>query len=71
MEHHPLGVSLLIGQLDDKDMRAIDDEENYYDTGYYDTMKKIYFLAYQQVKAHKRFMEENPDEVAHFRHFQL
>ena len=34
-------------------------------------MKKKYFLAYHQVEAHRRFLEENPDEVVHFRRFQL
>ena len=69
--HPKLGVDLLIGQLGDDDIRAIDDEENYYDTGDYDEMKKNYFLAYHQVEAHRRFLEENPDEVVYFRRFQL
>ena len=71
VEHHVLGMGLVFGQLGEDDMRALDDSENWEDTSYYDTMKKDVFLAYQQVKAHKRFMEENPDEVAHFRRFQL
>ena len=33
VDHPPLGVGLLIGQLDDEDLRAIDDKENYYNTG--------------------------------------
>ena len=69
--HHSLGVELVLGQLGDDDMRALDDSDNWEDTSYYDAMKKDVFLAYQQVKAHKRFMEENPDEVVHFRRFQL
>ena len=71
VEHPSLGVGLLIGQLDDEDLRAIDNGENYHDRGNYDAMKKNYFLAYHQVEAHRRFLEENPDEVVHFRRFQL
>jgi hypothetical protein len=69
--HEPLGVSLVLGQLGHDDMRALDDSDNWEDTSYYDEMKKNVFLSYHQVKAHKRFMEENPDEVVHFRRFQL
>ena len=58
--HHPLVVDLVLGQLGDDDMRALDDLENWEDTSYYDKMKKHVFLTYQQVEAHKRFMEENP-----------
>ena len=29
IDHPPLGVGLLIRQMDDDDIRAIDDEENY------------------------------------------
>jgi len=71
VDHPPLGVGLLIGQLDDEDIRAIDDKENWHDTSHYDLMKKNFFLAYHQVKAHRRFLEESPDEVAHFRRFQV
>ena len=71
MDHPPLGVGLLIGQLDDKDIRAIDDKENWHDTSHYDQMKKNFFLAYHQVQAHRRFLEECPEEVVHFRRFQL
>jgi hypothetical protein len=71
VDHPPLGMNLLIGQLDDEDIRAMDDEENNYDTGSYDQMKKNFFKAYHMVKAHKQFLEENPKEVVHFRRFQL
>ena len=50
MDHNALGVSLMVRQLNAEDMRAMDDKENRHNTGNYDTMKKKYFLAYQQVK---------------------
>ena len=71
IDHPPLGVSLLIGQLDDDDICAIDDEENYYNTSNYDQMKKIFFKAYHMVQAHTQFLEENPDEVVHFKRFKV
>ena len=71
MEHHVLGVGLVLGQLGDNDMRALHDSENWDDTSYYDEMKKNVFLAYHMVKAHKRFLDENPEEVVHFRRFQM
>ena len=70
MAHHPFGVTLVLGQLGDDDMRALDDSDNWEDTSYYDTMKTNVFLSYHQVKAHKRFLEENPEEVVHFKRFQ-
>ncbi len=68
--HHSLGVELVLGQLGDNEMRALDDSDNWEDTSYYNAMKKDVFLAYQQVKANKCFLEENPDEVVHFSRFQ-
>ena len=70
VDHPPLGVGLLIGHLDDEDIQAMEDEENYYNTGNYNQMKKNYFKAYHMVQAHKRFLGENPNEVAHFKRFQ-
>ena len=67
VDHPVLGVGLVVGQLDDDDLRAIDDEENFHDTSYFDRMKKDFFLAFHQVQAHRRYLRENPDEVAHFR----
>jgi len=34
-------------------------------------MKKKFFLAYHQVEAHTRFLKEKPEEMAHFRQFQV
>ena len=71
VEHHVLGVGLVLGQLGDNDMRALDDSENWDNTSYYDKMKKNVFLAYHMVKAHTRFLDENPEEVVHFCWFQM
>ena len=46
VDHPVLGVGLVVGQLDDDDLRAIDDEEKFHDTSYFDRMKKDFFLAY-------------------------
>ena len=69
--HHPFGVGIVLGQLGHDDMRALDDSDNWEDTSYYDEMKKNVFLAYHMVKAHGRFLDENPGEVVHFKRFQL
>jgi hypothetical protein len=71
VEHPPLGVNLLIGQLGEDDIRDMEDEENHYDSSHYDQMKKNYFKAYHMVEAHKRFLEERPEEVVHFKRFQV
>jgi hypothetical protein len=52
-------------------MPALDDSENWDNTCYHDEMKKHVFLAYHMVKAHKRFLDENPEKVVHFRRFQV
>ena len=67
----PLGMRLVLGQLGEDDMRALDDSDYWEDVSYYNEMKKNVFLAYHMIKAHGRFLEENPDEVTHFRRFQL
>jgi hypothetical protein len=69
--HEPLGVSLVLGQLGYDDMRALDDSENWEDTSHYDEMRRNVFLGYHMIKAHGRFLEENPEEGVHFRRFQL
>ena len=45
VDHPPLGVGLLIGQLDEEDLRAIDDKEQWHNTGNFDQMKKNFFKA--------------------------
>ena len=71
VEHPALGVSPLIGQLDDEDLWARNNKDNFHNTSLHDMIKKKFFIAYHQVEAHKRFLKENPEEVAHFQRFQV
>jgi hypothetical protein len=64
-------VNLLVGQCNDKDLRAESDEENHYDSGPWDWVMKNYFLAYYQVKAHARWVASRPDEAGNLRRFQV
>jgi hypothetical protein len=50
-------VNLLVGQCNNKDLRAESDEENHYDSGPWDRVTKNYFLAYHQVKARRKTSE--------------
>jgi hypothetical protein len=68
--HLPFSVEIVLGQLDDDNMRALDDSDNWEDTGHYDEIKKNIFLAHHMVRAHKRFLKENPDEVVLFMRLQ-
>jgi len=68
--HLPFSVEIVLGQLDDDNMRALDNSDNWEDTGHYDEIKKNIFLAHHMVRAHKRFLEENPGEIVHFVRFQ-
>ena len=70
MEHPRECVQLLVGQLGEDDLRAMKDKENHYGTSSDDWKRKRYFLSYHQVDAHMRYLEENPDEVVHFKRFQ-
>ncbi len=70
VNHPSLGMNLLIGQLGDEDIRAMNDKENHYDTSSYNQMKKNFFKSYHMVQAHMRYLEENPNEVVHFKRFQ-
>jgi hypothetical protein len=51
VDHHELGVGLLIGQLDDENLRAINDEENCYNTGHYAKMKNFVSLPITRSKS--------------------
>jgi hypothetical protein len=64
-------VNLLVGQHNDKDLRAESDEENHYDSCPWDWVTKNYFLAYHQVKARTRWVALRPDEAENLRRFQV
>jgi hypothetical protein len=64
-------VNLLVGQLDNKDLRAERDEENHYNSEPWDRVTKNFFLAYHQVKAQARWFALRPDEVEHYKRFQV
>ncbi len=58
-------VNLLVGQLDNKDLRSEIDEENLYDSESWDQVTKNFFLAYHQVKAQARWFALRPNEAEH------
>jgi hypothetical protein len=64
-------VNLLVGQRNNKDLRAESDKENHYDSGPWDRVTKNYFLAYHQVKAHARWVTSRPNEAENLRRFQV
>ncbi len=64
-------VNLLVGQRNDKDLRAESDKENHYDSGPWDRATKNYFLAYHQVKAHVHWVASRSNEAENLRRFQL
>ncbi len=64
-------VNLLVGQLDDDEIRAERDEENHYDKVPHARVTKNYFLAYHQVMAHTRWVASRPEEAESLRRFQV
>jgi hypothetical protein len=62
-------VNLLVGQCNNKDLRAESDMENHYNSGPWDWVTKNYFLAYHQVKVHARWVASRPDEAKNLRWF--
>jgi hypothetical protein len=64
-------VNLLVGQLNNKDLRAERDEENHYNSEPWDRGTKNFFLAYHKVKAQARWFASRPDEVEHYKRFQV
>ncbi len=64
-------VSLLVGQLDDDEIRAEQDEENHYNKEPHARVTKNYFLAYHQVMAHARWVASRPEEAESLRRFQV
>jgi hypothetical protein len=64
-------VNLLVGQLNDNDLRAERDEENHYDSEPWDLVTKIFFLAYHQVKSQACWFALRPDEAEHYKRFQV
>jgi hypothetical protein len=61
----------LAGQLDNEDLRSEIDEENIYDSEPWDWVTKNFCLAYHQVKAQARWFASRPDEVEHYKRFQV
>ena len=45
-------VSFLVGQMDDEEQRAENDEENYQDLSGWEWTTKNFFLLYHEIKAH-------------------
>jgi hypothetical protein len=64
-------VNLLVGQLDDEDLRAERDEENHYDSEPWDLVTKNFFLAYHQVKAQAHWFALRPNVAEHYKRFQV
>ncbi len=64
-------VNLLVGQLDDNEIRAERDEENHDDEEPHARVTKNYFLAYYQVMAHTRWVASRPKEAESLRRFQV
>jgi hypothetical protein len=71
MTHPGKYVNLLVGQLNNNDLREERDKENHYDSEPWDLVTKNSFLAYHQVKAQARWFALRPNEVEHYRRFQL
>jgi hypothetical protein len=63
--------NLLVGQLDDEDLRLEIDEENLYDCEPWDRVTKNFFLAYHKVKAQARWFASRPDEAEQYKRFQV
>ncbi len=62
-------VNLLVGQRDNKDLRAETDKENYYDSLPWEQKTNNFFLAYHQVKAQGYWFASRPDEAEHCKRF--
>jgi hypothetical protein len=64
-------VNLLVGQLDNKDLRVERDEQNHYNSEPWDRVTKNFFLAYHQVKAQAHWFASRPDEAERCKRFQV
>jgi hypothetical protein len=64
-------VNLLVGQLDNNDLRMERDEENHYNSEPWDLVTKNFFLAYHHVKAQAHWFASRPDEAEHCKRFQV
>ncbi len=64
-------VNLLVGQLDDEDLRSEIDEENLYNSEPWDRVTKNLFLAYHQVKAQAHWFASRTDEGERYKRFQV
>jgi hypothetical protein len=61
-------VNLLVGQLNNEDLRAERDEENHYNSEPWDRVTKNFFLAYHQVKTQAHWYAY---EAEHYERFQV
>ncbi len=60
-------VNLLVGQLNDKDLRSEIDKENLYNSEPWDQVTKNFFLAYPQAC----WFASRPNEAEHYKRFQV
>jgi hypothetical protein len=71
VSHRGKYVNLLVGQLNDDEIRVERDEENHCDEEPHARVTKNYFLAYHQVMAHERWVASRPEEAESLRRFQV
>ncbi len=71
MTHPGKYVNHLVGQLNNKDLRAERNEKNHYDNEPWDRVTKNFFLAYHQLKAQERWFALRPNEAEHYKRFQV
>ncbi len=71
MSHPGKYVNLLVGQLDNNEIRAERDEENHDNEEPHAQVTKNYFLAYHQVMAHASWVASRPEETESLRRFQV
>jgi hypothetical protein len=64
-------VNLLVGQLNDNDLRVERDKENHYNSEPWDWVTKNFLLAYHQIKAQALWFASRPDEAEHYKRFQV
>jgi hypothetical protein len=65
-------VNLLVGQINNKDLRSEIDEENLYNNWEpWNWVTKNFFLAYHQVKVQARWFALRPNEAEHYKRFQV
>jgi hypothetical protein len=70
-EARPRYISIMYGQITDKDERAWNEDENRFNDSSDNNRRQAFFLTHHQMLAHHQWLSYRPEEAALFQNFEV